>query len=320
MLNRVVESFYWIGRYTERIDYTARLMDVTLYAHHNHLGKETNRNDLQERFSTILSDVASEQVNDMCLNVNKILEYVTIDQENINSIFNSLNQARFNVRVVRQQTSAKMWDTINSFYLWLLEQKQKKDLEQSPFLFLERVRNEVSLFNGVTDSSMLHEVEWRFLQAGKLLERTENTVRIIQKLFLSLEEENSNESDYAYYHLNSVLESVDGFEAFRKFHANQVELETVIEFLVLNTVFPRSISFSLSELERYLKEIQVEHQLEHITKVIRLVKRQRVLLFNCLGNKEKPMHRAFLTELLASCNHIGQELEKCFFMIEGRKS
>lgn len=271
MLSRIVASFYWIGRYTERIDYTARLADVNLYGQHQLKAQE-----------------------DYC-----------------HSIMNHLTNARNNVREVRQYASNRMWDSINGFYLWLSEQNNTKE-QQTPFKLLNRVRNEVSLFQNVTTSSMLHEVEWGFLNAGEYLERAENTARMILLFLESLDEGERDVHSIDYHQLITLLESVDGVEAFRKIYANQFTLDKIIEFLLLNSVFARSTYFCLFAIEENLKGVKIEYQLDHLAKVIRLVNRLRALLFQSLDLKGKTImeHREFIHAIISGCGQISQEIER----------
>jgi uncharacterized alpha-E superfamily protein len=319
MLNRMAESFYWIGRYTERIDYTARLINVNYYAHHRLSETENHIDDFNNRFAAFLTNVPSEKRREIRTNSSEMLDFMTFDRTYVNSILNCLSRARDNVRLVRQYASNRMWDSMNTFYLWLSDQNSKRNLEQMPYLFFEKVRNEVALFQGITDSSMLHEMEWKFFQAGKLLERTENVVRIMHMFFVVLEKEQIRATDIEYHRLVSLLESVDGYEAFRKLHANEVTLERVVEFLILNAVFPNSIYFSISQLDETMKGTQFEFQLDQLAKLNKLVSRYRTLIFQSLDLKGKSIeqHRIFLDTILAGCTSIGQEMNKCFLFDRG---
>lgn len=270
MLNRIVASFYWIGRYTERIDYTARLADVNTYGHYKLNDKE-----------------------DYC-----------------NSISGCLTNVRNNVREVRQYASNRMWDSINGFYLWLNENNQ--NAEKLPFKLLTRVRNEVSIFKNVADSSMLHEVEWGFLIAGEQLECAENTARTILLALDNLAKGEDDLQNIDYDRLVTLLNSVDGFEAFRKVHANHFTLDKIIEFLLLNSVFSKSTYYSLFALEENLKGLKLEFQLDHLSKAIRLVNRLRALLYQSLDLNGKTMteYREFLNAIVNGCSLISQEVEK----------
>lgn len=316
MLHRTAESFYWMGRYTERVDHIARLIDANYHSHHRLTEKENNQECLQKRLLAILGDVPFMEEQKTSLQGNSILQFMTFDRTYENSILSCLGKARHNVRLVREQIPCKMWDTMNSFYLWLTEQDRHHGRDQSLFSFYEQIQQRVALFYGMTDSIMPRENEWNFIQAGRSLERVNNTIHTLQIFCNTLvEEENRGCNQDNYYSLISLLECVDGVETFRKFYANRVKLEEVMEFLVLNIVFPRSISFCFTELEMYLKAIQYEYRLESITKVIRLTARIKAnfLTFLNLEGATLDQLQSFLNELLINCNQLGMEIEKCFF-------
>lgn len=311
MLSRTAESFYWIGRYTERIDYTARLVDVNLYAHHNLLDGANHCADLQNRLHPVLKNVANEKKREIASDPIKIVNYLTFDQTYVNSIYNCLIMARDNVRAVRHNATSRMWDTINTFYMWFQEQKMEVNTRKQPFLLFEEIRKEVSLFQCIADRSMLHEVEWGYMHAGELLERAGNSVRMIQLFLASINDKKGTLPKYDVYRLNTLLNSMDGYEAFRKAHGNDLMLDRVVEFLLLNSVFHGSVYSSLYELELHLKNMKIEFQLDGLSKVIRTINRLRALIYQCLdlSGKSLDQHENFLEGIQTGCIQIGQEIE-----------
>ncbi|GAA3322767.1 hypothetical protein GCM10020331_043960 [Ectobacillus funiculus] len=123
--------------------------------------------------------------------------------------------------------------------------------------FYQRVREWVALFNGVADSTMIREREWHFIQSGKHLERAENTLRVLQSVYTTLNREGSvlTSSDI-YNRMIILLKSVSGYEAFRKFYADEVICSKVTKFMMLNTGFPRSVMFAATSLGASLTAIQ----------------------------------------------------------------
>lgn len=315
MLNRMAESFYWIGRYTERIDNNVRLMDVTYHAHHI---RTNNQENLQNSLLTILGDSLTKDQKEKLNNYN-ILDLLTFDRSYENSIFSCVSNARQNVRLIREQVPSKIWDIINSFYLWLIEQNSQKAVVLTRFSLYEHIQQRVALFYGMADSIMLHENGWDFIQAGKFIERIGNIIRILE-VYCDLFMKDESLKD-EYHRLISILECVDGFEAFRKCHANRVNLEEIMEFLVLNLAFPRSISYSFSQLERHLIALQNEHRVESISKVNRLMTGVKANFLSGLHLKGKAIdqYQVFLKELLIGCNHLGMEIEKCYFYEKGEE-
>jgi uncharacterized alpha-E superfamily protein len=321
MLKQNAESFYWIGRYIERIDYTTRLMDVKLHAHHVLIEKENSKQYLQKRLLELLDGVnpiMDKQMEGM--QEKDILAYITFNRNYENSIVSCLERTRHNVRTVREQLPSKVWDTINSFYLWLTVQKDQFGSSYLPFSFFEQIRNHVSLFLGVTESVMLRDHAWSFFQAGRFIERSGNTIRTLQLISnLLIEERKVGHLTDDYHRLLSILESVDGVEAFRRCHADHVTIEKITEFLVVNKHFPRSVLFSLNSLEMFLKMIQSDLQLEGLLKLNRLLAGIKVNFLAHDNFEDLTMNQlqSLLNELLINCEQIGGEIGSCFFYDNG---
>jgi uncharacterized alpha-E superfamily protein len=184
MLKQNAESLYWIGRYMERIDFTTRLLDVKLHDHHVFIENKNNKEYLQNRLLVLLDgDHPFKDMQMEGMEGKDILDYITFNRSYENSILTCLERTRHNVRTVREQLPSKVWDTINSFYLWLTEQGDQKGSNYLPYSFHEQIHNHVSLFQGVTESTMLRDNTWNFIQAGRFIERSGNTIRTLQLIY-----------------------------------------------------------------------------------------------------------------------------------------
>jgi uncharacterized alpha-E superfamily protein len=315
MLNRMAESFFWIGRYIERVDSITRLIDVNYHSHHVLLEKENSQEYLKKRFLAILGEYPfAKHLNDT--NNNDLLDFLIFEQRNDNSILSCLGKARHNVRLVREQLPEKIWDTLNSFYLWFKAQEDKKGWNQLPHSFFEQVHQKVSLFNGIADSTMLRENEWNFIQAGKFIERAGNSLRTLQLFCNQLIEESELEYKRNDYHqLISILESVDGLEAFRRNHANQLKLDKMFDFLVLNEAFPKSFLFSLTQLEMFLKLIEKDFYSVRYSKLYRLIAGMKGNLSVSLDLEKKSTQdfQFILNENQSILDQLGTEVDYCFF-------
>ncbi|MEH7416455.1 alpha-E domain-containing protein [Neobacillus drentensis] len=315
MLNRIAESFYWIGRYMERVDFTARLLDINYHSQHVLLENEHNLEYFKNRVIGSLGDHPfTEQLS--AIHYNDFLHYIIFEDTYKNSILSCLGKARHNIRIVRGQIPEKIWDSINSFYLWLKEQNVQKGRKQLPYSFFEKILQHVSIFNGITDLTMLRGNEWNFIQAGRYMERAGNTVRTLQLSF----EQNKVETELGqkrdeFNQFASILESVDGLEAFRRYHADEIKADHLIEFLVLNKAFPSSLSFSFTNLEMFLKIIQNDFYTVRYTKLNRLMTDMKVNLSANLHIEAKSSsdYPSLLKGLQGMVNEIGAEIEYCFF-------
>ncbi|MFL6558608.1 MAG: alpha-E domain-containing protein, partial [Bacillus sp. (in: firmicutes)] len=249
-----------------------------------------------------------------------ILDYITFNRNYENSNRCGLERARHNVRTVRDQLPSKVWDTINSFYLWLGEQGDQRGDGYLPYSFYEQIRNHVLLFQGVTESMMLRDNAWNFFQTGRYIERSGNTIRTLQMICdLLVEGRTLGHVKDDYHRLLTILESVDGIEAFRRCYADDVTIDNIAEFLVVNKNFPRSVLFSVNSLEMYIKRIQSDLDMEGYSKLNRRLGAIRLnfLAHDNFGDLTMGQHISYLNELLINGEQIGVEIGACFFYENG---
>lgn len=319
MMNRSAELLFWVGRYIERAENHTRLIDVNYHMRHELKGTEDEQTYIWERLVAAIGDVHLFKSQYTSINENSVLQFLTFDQQHPNSIFSCTQQTRNNMRALRQLLPCELWDSINSFYLWLQDQKMGSMMVDSPHLFYQRIREWVSLFNGVADSIMVRELEWNFIQAGKFLERVENTVRILHAFYTNFIQDGFCFQDQNQYNRMMVLlKSVGGYEAFRKIHADNVTFAKVTEFLILNPAFPRSVHFALTSLESSLNSIKQQNYDFAILsdQGINFVAKIKDLLSGLDQGVPKNNGLDLLKEMLLSCNHLGYEITKTFFQEE----
>jgi len=330
MMSRNAEALFWIGRYMERAENHARLIDV----HYHLLMEETlsspdaDRADQEQilgkwgRIVDVLgSRAAYEQQYGTSYSEQEVVHYVTLDRDNPNSLVTCVNHARANVRTLREKLPSELWDAANGFYLWLRE-KQQADLgRESPHQFFGRIKEWTALFNGICQSVMPRENEWHFLECGRYLERAENTLRIMQSVGASGYGSSSpaDETYDVYPFLQAVLRSVSGYQAFRRYYADGLSEEAIVEFLVLSTVFPRSVHFALHELDHHLRGIELQETKMRVAhdRIIRQVGKVKAELA-CLEREDLSLEKEGLAtgHLLQSSQQLGVTFARTFFRIE----
>ncbi len=280
MLSRIAESLYWIGRYVERAEDTARITDVN---YHHTLGMGASPEDevrREQQWRALLAIVGDEQrFRDTYGDVSEdsVPAYLTFDTANPNSIISCVALAREQAGAMRHEIASEMWEALNRFHLRL---QQRRD-DQSPgsgmenaHAFYRSVVEFSHLFQGVTDSTMPREEGWYFLQAGKFLERAEKTARALDVKFHLLVADATTDvpvsgprfvaaaRDVDFedvpgdpHQWLAVLRSLSAYEAYHKLYRSAVRPRSVIEMLILSPVFPRSIRFAIGEVEASLAAI-----------------------------------------------------------------
>ena len=242
MLSRVAESIYWMSRYIERAENVARFIDVTLNLMLDMPADSVQQwqplvdttGDAQE-FARRYGDATQPRV----------IQFLTFDPENANSIRSCLRAARENARSVREVISSEMWEQLNEFYLMVNSAApDANSLNDLQDLFAS-VKMSSHQFAGVTDATMTHNEGWHFCQLGRHLERADKTSRILDvKYFLLLPTAADVGTTYDDIQWAAVLRSASAFEMYRK-RCGRLSPESIVEFLLLDREFPRAIQSCL---------------------------------------------------------------------------
>lgn len=319
MMNRSAELLFWIGRYMERAENHTRLIDVNYHMRHELKGIETEQAYIWEKLVAAIGDVHAFKAKHPDVNEASALHFLTFERLHPTSIFSCIYQSRNNMRALRQLLPSELWNTINAFYLWLMEQDISTLMKPSPHMFYQRVREWLSLFNGMADSLMVREPEWNFIQAGKYMERAENTVRILHTIYTNFMHDGFPFRDQNHYNRMIVLlKSVGGYEAFRRFHANDVSFAKAAEFMMLNPTFPRSVQFSLTSLESRLNAIkQQDYDFAVVSdQAILLTAKIKAILSGLDEGHPEQDGWELLHDMLRSCHQLGLGISKTFFQEE----
>lgn len=313
MLNRNAEALFWVGRYAERAENHARLIDV-----HYHIQQDADFKHEEHKWARLIDALGARDAYEQqfeAFTEKDVLSFITLDRGYANSLFSCVSQARNNLRTLREKLPSEMWDMMNSFYLWLGEKQVDDILRESPHGFYRQIKERMSMFQGVEHSVMVRHNEWHFIEGGRFLERAENTVRILQSVSRTLIEAQAT----PYPNMLAVLKSVSGYQAFRRFYADGMSVEHIMEFMIGSESFPRSVHFSFRALEEHLRGIELQSTEYHLPheKAIRQAGKVKAELA-CMEREDFSPAQvgAMLEHLNASCQRLGRTMAAAFFQIE----
>lgn len=252
MLSRVAESVYWMSRYVERAENTARFIDAV---RHLVLDLPDSAGNQWESLVNTSGDEEDYRERYGEATQHDVTHFMTFDTENPNSMLSCLWSARENARSVREAISSEMWEQINRSYLMLKEAQASDRLEDDPAAFYSHFKKACHLFMGITDATMTHGEGWHFGRFGRLIERADKTSRVIDvKYFVLLPRADYVGSPYDSLQWAALLKSISAFEMYRKrFH--RIAPASVAEFLILDREFPRSMHYCLIKSEESLHAI-----------------------------------------------------------------
>ena len=251
MLSRVAESLYWMSRYLERAEHTARLIDVHLTQMLDHAGGDENLRWQQLMRSLRTPQPAGE------VDAYSVTRALTFDEANTSSIESCIASARENARQVREQISSEMWEQLNRLFLRVKQTSMEQIWHAEPHIFLNSVKERIYLFQGITDATMSHSEGWHFIRVGRFLERATATAALLDTHFsVYLPEQTGDESEpLDYLRWVELLRSCASFEAYCKVYTATIRPAQIAEFLLLNAEAPRSIRFACALMQGALQAI-----------------------------------------------------------------
>jgi uncharacterized alpha-E superfamily protein len=257
MLSRVADACFWLSRYIERAETSARILDVNIQLLLDF--EDQNAGTVQQHWQPILATLEDQELFSEIhegISGDTVMAFVTFEKKNPHSILSCVTLARENARTVREQISSEMWEQLNRLYLYLLSPASRAAFVESPIDFYRSLVDSLHSFQGITDATMTHGEGWQFLQAGKFLERADSTSRVLDikyHILLPSGEQVGGTVDVTQW--MAVLRSCSALEAFLKISHGQVSSWQVAEFLILHDSFPRSLRFCVDALDAALHQI-----------------------------------------------------------------
>jgi uncharacterized alpha-E superfamily protein len=250
LLSRAADSVYWMARYIERTENIARFIGVNL---HLQLDLPTEPAHQWQPIIDTAGDTEDFRQRYGEATQTSVIQFLALDTANANSIYSCLWAARENARAVRETISSEMWEQINRMYLEIQSPRSRFDPEWVTET-LRTIRLSCHMFQGITDATMSHNEAWHFLRLGRELERADKTSRILDVKYFYLLPSMSVGTPYDDIHWSAVLKSVSAFEMYRQKHGRILPLH-IVEFLVFDREFPRSIHYCVRSAEESLHAI-----------------------------------------------------------------
>lgn len=252
MLSRAASSIYWLNRYIERAENYARFIEVNL-----NLSLDLPRGTAEQWEPLVATTGDRENFTVRYGKATKetVIQFLSSDAANPNSILSCLVAARESARSVREIISTDMWEQVNRFHLMVRDAVSKGLSSHNLHTFLSEVKAASHLFLGITDATMSHGEGWHFARLGRLLERADKTSRILDvKYFMLLPTVAEVGTPFDIIQWSALLKSASALEMYCKQHG-RISPNTVAEFLILNPNFPRAIRYCLIKAEDSLHAI-----------------------------------------------------------------
>ncbi len=261
MLSRVADSLYWMSRYMERADGILRMLRINYAYSQDDIPEFTWRPVLK-----IFSFSDEEAIREMEKNGREVLRYMVLEKENTNAVFNLITQGRENARSVQDHITIELWQCLNEFYHTVRDQVLFDSLrKEDPISVMDGLIRQCMSYYGTAEITMARGQGFYYMNVGKYLERAIQSVNILDVKF--------SEQDYALDGIHDpiywryLLLSISGYELFLRSYRSTLEPRNIIDQVIWNEGFPRSILYAVTRLQRSFEKLDIDTQLESYQKI-----------------------------------------------------
>jgi uncharacterized alpha-E superfamily protein len=323
MLSRVANALFWMARYYERAENTARLIDVNINMMLD-MGHALHDVGASAPYWTPIIRITSP-FDEFRARYNRIsqesaLQWLAFDETNPNSILQCVSRARENARSIRGQISTEMWQQINSTYLRVKSSGMDEVWREGAHSYFLSIREASQLFQGMISSTQPRDEAFQWMELGKYLERADATTRLIDVkyhiLLPSLAEVGGPIDNVQWI---AVLKSCSAYEAYQRRYVDKITPSRVAEFLVLDKTFPRAVRFCFDQVRWSLRSIATEHGAadERPPEIVASHVRHKLSESNMSGIIQYGLHE-YMLQLQRYCAEISFKIGDAYFQTAAR--
>lgn len=308
MLSRVAERLFWMARYLERAEDTARLTHA-----YTHMALDIPKGS-EPGWDTLVRIQDAQYVYSeryRVYNEQNVLKFMIADKDNVGGILNAIIAARENVRTTRDVLPEEAWEHVNELYLYANEYAEKSVGRRNRYQFLEEVIRRCQAINGMMESTMPRDHAYRFIRLGRLIERADMTTRVIDVGAAAQQSNDIHHSSVDPLIWASVLKSLSAMSAYRREFGPLVEVNNMVDFILRDTALPRSVKFCLNGIREELLPLK-NHK-----SALKLLESSRGKLsrFNSHIRSQQQLHR-FIDQFQAGLITLSAEIASTWFLKE----
>lgn len=249
MLSRVADSLFWMSRYMERTDSILRVLKTNYASSQD--GNSSSWRPVLKIFTELDEDRITEMENDTPV----VLNYMVTSKENSNSVMNMVTLARENARSVQDNITIELWQCLNEFYHIVKDDHLARLLQKDdPVTTLDTLIRQSMVYNGISESTMFRGEGFSFMNMGRYLERAIQSIGLLDIKFQDLSYDLEKPTDITYW--KHLLLSISGYNLYLKTYRSAFDARNIIDQVVFNTCFPRSLLYSLNQLQRYFDRLK----------------------------------------------------------------
>jgi uncharacterized alpha-E superfamily protein len=308
MLSRVAASFYWLSRYIERSDGMLRMLKIN-YAS----SQDTVQEFTWEPVIRIFAGLDLAETEKLENDSRSVLKYMVTGKNNPNSILNIITLARENARGVQEHITKDLWQCLNEYYHAVKDPRVERSLQrEDPIGILDVLIKQVMLYYGTVEITMERGEGRSFMNIGKYLERAIQSVDILDTKFSSVNNNPDLLTDTTYW--KHLLLSLGGYELYLKTYREGFEAENILEQVVLNNDFPRSVIYSVDNIQRYFDRLKNDTNVDTYREMSFQIGRlqSRIKYSSVRSIRQEGLH-VFLTQIRNELYGVGNSLNEYYF-------
>jgi len=308
MLSRVAASFYWLSRYIERSDGMLRMLKIN-YAS----SQDTVQEFTWEPVIRIFAGLDDAEAHTLGNDSRAVLKYMVAGKNNSNSILNIITLARENARGVQEHITKDLWQCLNEYYHTIKDSRLERSLQrEDPIGVLDVLIKQVMLYYGTVEITMERGEGRSFMNIGKYLERAIQSVDILDTKFGSLSENPDLLTDTTYW--KHLLLSLGGYELYLKTYREGFEPQNVLEQVALNVDFPRSVIYSVNNIQRYFDRLKNDSNVDDFRELsFQIGKLQSRIKYSSVKSIRQEGLHTFLSQIRMELYGIGNKLNEFYF-------
>tara|TARA_Y100000992_G_scaffold202987_1_gene138559 strand:- start:350 stop:1285 length:936 start_codon:yes stop_codon:yes gene_type:complete len=307
MLSRVANNLFWMDRYMER-SYGLLNLIKTNYNSTLDSGDYSSWNKIMKTYLGIESEREFTSHQDSI----SIILYMLFDDSNPNSVLNMIIKARENARSVQEHISRELWLSVNKFYLHLSQDNiSVKYKKNDPITIVNELLQFNHIYYSVADITQERGNAYCFMNLGKYLERVVQSVDFVSIRISNL---NQNEENlYESYFFKNLLISIGGYQLYLKTFKSIFNIENIIEMIVVNESFPRSIIYSVNKLQVHIKRLNEFNKINNRDLIFAVGKLKNSLKYTTIGSIKSQGIDEFLKEIKIALNQISVNINRTYF-------
>jgi uncharacterized alpha-E superfamily protein len=261
MLSRVADSLFWMSRYIERTDGIMRMLKI------NYASSQDDTSDFAWKpVLKIFSFLEDDEITKLEGNSREVLHFMVVDKDNPNSVLNMVTRSRENARSVQDHITKEVWQCLNEFYHIVRDEKLNRLLKsEDPITVLDALIKQGMLYYGTTEITMARGEGMCFMNIGKYLERAIQSADILQVNFNDLSADTDKMADPSYW--KYFLMSISGYELYLKNYRSGFEAKNILDQIIFNINFPRSIHYSVQQVYRYFDRLKNDRNKDSFEKI-----------------------------------------------------